>query len=43
MMSIYRDGKKVGEVKITGPRTEEKIVANLVSGEAQAGDDVREP
>ena len=43
MMAIHRDGKKVGEVKITGPRRDQNIVADLVSGEAQPGDDVREP
>ncbi len=43
MLTIHRDGKKVGEVKITGPRSDQRIVADLVSGEAHPGDDVREP
>ena len=40
---LYRDGVKVGEVKITGPQdNNNNIVADLVTGEAQVGDDVRD-
>ena len=39
---LYRDGMKVGEVKITGPQRENNIVADLVTGEAQIGDEVRD-
>jgi len=39
---IYRAGMKVGEVKITGPQRENDIVADLTTGDAEAGDDVRE-
>ncbi len=40
---LYRDGMKVGEVKITGPQdNSNNIVADLVTGEAQVGDDVRD-
>ena len=39
---LYRDGMKVGEVKITGPQRENNIVADLVNGEAQVGDEVRD-
>jgi hypothetical protein len=39
---LYRDGMKVGEVKITGPQRENNIVADLVTGEAQDGDEVRD-
>ncbi len=39
---LYRDGMKVGEVKITGPQRDNNIVADLVTGEAQAGDEVRD-
>ncbi len=39
---IYRSGLKVAEVKITGPRQDENIVADLVSGDAQVGDAVRD-
>ena len=39
---LYRNGLKVGEVKITGPQQDNNIVADLVTGEAQVGDDVRD-
>ena len=39
---LYRDGMKVGEVKITGPQRENNIVADLVAGEARVGDEVRD-
>ena len=39
---LYRAGMKVGEVKVTGPQSENNIVADLVTGEAQAGDEVRD-
>jgi len=39
---LYRNGMKVGEVKITGPQRDNNIVADLVTGEAQVGDEVRD-
>jgi len=39
---VYRQGLKVGEVKITGPERDTNTVADLVSGEAQKGDEVRD-
>jgi hypothetical protein len=39
---LYRNGLKVGEVKVTGPQRDNNIVADLVAGEAQAGDEVRD-
>jgi hypothetical protein len=39
---LYRAGLKTAEVKVTGPQSENNIVADLVSGEAQAGDTVRD-
>jgi hypothetical protein len=39
---LYRNGMKIGEVKITGPQRENNIVADLVTGEAQIGDEVRD-
>jgi hypothetical protein len=39
---LYRDGLKVGEVKVTGPQRDNDVVADLVTGTAQAGDEVRE-
>ena len=38
---LYRRGLKVGEVKVTGPAREGNIVADLVAGEAEVGDDAR--
>ena len=39
---LYRGGLKTGEVKITGPQRDSNIVADLVTGDAQAGDEVRD-
>ena len=39
---LYRNGMKVGEVKISGPQRDNNIVADLVTGEAQVGDEVRD-
>ena len=38
---LYRRGSKVGEVKVTGPQRGDNIVANLVAGEAEIGDEAR--
>ncbi len=40
---LYRGGLKTGEVKITGPQDDNNnIVADLVAGDAQVGDEVRD-
>jgi hypothetical protein len=39
---LYRAGLKVGEVKISGPQRDNNIVADLVTGDAQPGDEVRD-
>jgi hypothetical protein len=39
---LYRSGLKVAEVIITGPQSDDNTVADLVSGNAQIGDDVRD-
>ena len=39
---LYRNGMKVGEVKVTGPQRDNNIVADLITGEAQVGDEVRD-
>jgi hypothetical protein len=39
---LYRAGLKVAEIKITGPQRDNNTVADLVSGEAQVGDEVRD-
>jgi hypothetical protein len=41
-LALYRDGLKVGEVKITGPQKDDNIVADLTKGAAKIGDEVRE-
>ena len=42
VLFIYRAGMKVGEAKITGPQRDNDIVADLTTGDAGAGDDVRD-
>jgi hypothetical protein len=39
---LYRNGLKVGEVRITGPQRDSDIVADLITGTAQVGDEVRD-
>jgi hypothetical protein len=39
---LYRAGLKVAELKVTGPQDEDNIVANLVTGDAAVGDEVRD-
>ncbi len=39
---LYRAGLKVAEIKVTGPQSENNIVADLVSGDAKIGDTVRD-
>lgn len=39
---VYRNGLKVGELKVTGPQRDEHIVADVLAGEAQPGDEVRD-
>ena len=38
---VYRQGQKVGEVKISGYARNQLIGADLIAGEAQKGDEVR--
>ena len=40
-LELYRQGQKIGEVKVTGPQQDDNIIADVVSGEAEAGDEVR--
>lgn len=42
-LSLYRRGLKVGEVKIGGWQRENNIVADILAGEAQVGDEARTP
>ncbi|MBI4658144.1 MAG: hypothetical protein HY735_04710 [Verrucomicrobia bacterium] len=40
-LSVFRQGLKVGEVKISGPERSSNVAADIVAGEAQVGDEVR--
>lgn len=40
--SVYRHGLKVGEIKITGPERDTNTVGDIIAGEAQKGDELRE-
>jgi hypothetical protein len=40
-LGVYRSGLKTGEVRVTGPQRDDKIVADLIAGEAGVGDEVR--
>ena len=39
---LYRGGLKTAEVKIVGPQQDTSIVADIVAGDAQTGDTVRD-
>ena len=41
-MQVYRGGLKVAEIKITGPQIEFNIIGDIVDGECQVGDTVRQ-
>ena len=40
-LTLYRHGAKVGEVKVSGPQRDNNIVADIVTGEPQVGDEAR--
>jgi len=42
VMFVYRRGLQVGEVRVTGPEEDNNTVADLISGEAAKGDEVRD-
>jgi len=41
-LNVYRNGLKVAEIKINDFRRDTNIVADIVAGECQVGDEVRE-
>jgi len=41
-LNVYRNGQKVGEVKVTGPGRDTTIAGDILVGEARVGDEVRE-
>ena len=40
-LNVYRAGLKVGQLKITGPQRDVSVVADILDGECQVGDEVR--
>jgi hypothetical protein len=40
-LHVYRNGLKVAEVVVTGPVLDDNIVADVVVGSAELGDDIR--
>lgn len=41
LMWVYRDGQRVGRIKITGPQMDLNIAADILEGDAQLEDEVR--
>ena len=41
-LDVYRRGLKVAELSVTGPQRDDSIVADIVTGEVLAGDEVRD-
>ncbi len=41
-LSVYHNGLKVGEVKVSGPQRNDNTVADLTAGNAMTGDEVRD-
>ena len=39
---LYRNGLKTAELKVTGPRSDNNIVADVITGDVQVGDEVRD-
>jgi len=40
-LSVYHRGLKSGEVRVTGPQLDDNVVGDLLTGDAQPGDEVR--
>ena len=41
-LSVYRDGQKIGEVRVTGPILGTAAAGDILAGQAAVGDEVRE-
>jgi hypothetical protein len=41
VLSVYREGLKVGELRVSGPQRDDHIVADIAAGEVRVGDTVR--
>ncbi len=40
---LFRGGLKVADVRITGPQLDDNVVADVLAGDAQPGDEARVP
>ena len=41
-LNVYHQGQKIGEVKVTGPMRDTTIAGDIMFGQAQVGDEVRD-
>lgn len=41
VLSVYRAGLKVAEIKVSGPSRDSNTVGDILTGEGQVGDEVR--
>jgi hypothetical protein len=41
VLYVYRQGLKVGEVRVTAPQQDDNTAADIVTGEAAVGDEIR--
>ena len=41
-LNVYRNGLKVGEIKVSGPQRENDTVADITAGDVQLHDEVKE-
>ena len=41
-LSVYRNGVKVGELKVSEPQYQQHTAADIMAGEARAGDEARD-
>jgi hypothetical protein len=41
VLYVYRHGLKVGEVKVTAPQQDDNTAADIITGEAALGDEIR--
>jgi len=41
-LNLYRRGLKVGEVKVSGPQQDDNVAADILAGDSEVGDEVRE-
>lgn len=42
LLNAYRENKKIGEVKVTGPQRDNNTVGDILSGDLRLNDEVRE-